>query len=358
MAGLKDLERHIREGKLSRRELFGTAAKVGMGAAAASMLPVNSVLTASAAGKFPKRKVLWLTMVRTAFFVPVMIGEREASEFLGWETQFNAPDTYTPDAVVNIFMSYIEQKPDAISFAYVQPKIFDAAIKKAREAGIFLITFNTDADGRKEHGLAYVGQDMVYAGRVNGMQAAMYAQQITGRKDGKIIIDNAIPGHSALEARAKGTAEGVKAYNEKNGTNFVTEVLACSVNIEEYVAKVEAKYTADEKDIVAFAGVDSMTQGIGVFFKARNLKGKIAGGGFDLDDPQLVQVKDGRLQWTIGQDPYSQGFVTTMLIWEALERQLTANDYVTAAEIVDASNIDVIIKREALWKERAKEVGY
>ena len=354
---LKDFDKHLREGKLSRRELFSTAGKVGVGAAAASMAPTGSVFAAPARADFPPRKVLWLTMVRAAFFVPVAVGQKEAAALYGWETQFNAPDTYTPDAVVNIFMSYIEQEPDAISFAYVQPNIFDKAIEKAREKGIFLITFNTDSDGRVDHGLAYVGQDMIYAGNVNGQQAAMHAQEVTGKTEGKVVISNPIPGHSALEARALGTAEGVATYNEANGTSYETEVLATSTNEAEYVSKIEAKWTAEGDNIVAFAGTGSMTFGIGLFLKSANLAGKVAGGGFDLDDPTLMAIKDGRLQWTIGQDPYSQGWVTSALIWGALERQITPNDYITAAEIIDASNIDVIIEREALWKGKDSEVG-
>jgi ribose transport system substrate-binding protein len=354
----KDFDKHLREGKLSRRELFSTAGKVGVGAAAASMAPMGSVLAAPVRDDFPPRKVLWLTMVRVSFFVPVAVGQAEAAAFYGWDTQFNAPESYTPDAVIDIFMNYIEQEPDAIAFAYVEPNIFDTAIEKAREKGIFLITFNTEATGRKEHGLAYVGQDMIYAGRVNGQQAAKYAQEVTGRTDGMIVISNPIPGHSALEARALGTAEGVAKYNELNKTKFETEVLATATTEEEYVSKVEAKWIAGGGDIVAFAGTGSMTFGLGLFLKSANLAGKVAAGGFDLDDPTLMGIRDGRLQWTIGQDPYSQGWVTSSLIWAALERKIQPNDYITAAEIIDASNIDMVIERESLWKDKAKEAGF
>ena len=147
-------------------------------------------------------------------------------------------------------------------------------------------------------------------------------------------------------------------YNKANGTNFATDVLATSTNEAEYIAKMEAKWTADGDKIVAFAGVDSMTFCIGLFFKARNLTGKVAGGGFDLDDPTLQAIKDGRLQWTIGQGPYSQGWVTSALIWQALERHIPANDYDTAIEVVDSSNIDATIAREALWKDKAKELKF
>jgi len=343
---------------MSRRDLFATAGKMGFGAAAAAMLPMGSVFAANKRTDFPPRKVLWLTMVRAAFFVPIIVAEREAAEFFGWETQFNAPDVYTPEAVVNIFMNYIEQKPDAIAFAYVQAKIFDAAIAKAKEAGIYMITYNTDAEGRKEHGLAFVGQNMVEAGKVNGKEACKYAKELTGRTDGKIIINNAIPGHSALEARALGAKLGVEEYNEANGTKYETEVLATSTNEAEYVSKVEAKWTAEGDNIVAFAGCDSMSFGIGLFLRARNLAGKVAGGGFDLDDPTLQAIKDGRLQWTVGQGPYTQGWITSCLIWQALERNIPANDYDTAMEVIDASNIDATIEREDLWKEKAKEINF
>jgi ribose transport system substrate-binding protein len=63
------------------------------------------------------------------------------------------------------------------------------------------------------------------------------------------------------------------------------------------------------------------------------------------------------VDYTIGQNPFAQGFMTAAMIYQGLERGYPASDLDTGAEIVDAANIDKVIKREALWKEAGKELG-
>ena len=162
----------------------------------------------------------------------------------------------------------------------------------------------------------------------------------------------------AVALRQLETDRAGKQYNQEKGTKFTTEVLTAASNDTDYVSKVEAKWTADQANIVGFAGVDGLTRGLALFIESRNLKGKVAGGGFDYLDATLEGIKKGVLQWTIGQDPYSQGFLPVMLAWIYLERGYPARDYDTGAEVADASNIDFIIKREGLWKEKAKEAGF
>ncbi len=85
--------------------------------------------------------------------------------------------------------------------------------------------------------------------------------------------------------------------------------------------------------------------------------GQFAVGGYDLLDQTLENIKDGSVDFTIGQNPYAQGFMTAALIYQGLERGYPASDIDTGAEIVDASNIDAVIERESLWKESGQELG-
>jgi len=305
-----------------------------------------------------KRKMNFVVHAMDPFFVPTIVGMKDACAMTGWDCQFNGPQQYSAEKTVEAFENALSQQPDAIAFTYTQPKIFDASIKKARDQNVFLIAYNTDSEGRKEQGIAYVGQDQIPAGRVSGYQAAKYAQETTKKTSGTIVIVTCCPGHSALEQRIQGTREGVEQYNQEHGTSFTTEVLAGATTDPEYLAKVQAKWTADQDKIVGFAGVDGFTREICVFVGQQGLKGKIAAGGFDYVDQTLVGIQNGDCQWSIGQDPYSQGFVPVFLAWIALERGYPARDYDTGAEVADASNIDRIVARENLWKEKAKEVGF
>jgi ribose transport system substrate-binding protein len=79
------------------------------------------------------------------------------------------------------------------------------------------------------------------------------------------------------------------------------------------------------------------------------LQGQIANGGFDLVPGVLDAIQQGTANWSIGQNPYAQGFITSSLIHMGAERGFTPFDYDTGAEIIDASNIEAVIEREAAF---------
>ncbi|MDQ4076109.1 MAG: substrate-binding domain-containing protein, partial [Chloroflexota bacterium] len=126
---------------------------------------------------------------------------------------------------------------------------------------------------------------------------------------------------------------------------------------EQYVANVEAKYQAEGEEIVAFAGVSGYTENLGRFAEANNLGGQIALGGFDLLPTTLESIQAGNMQWTIGQDPYTQGLMPVVMAWKAIERGYPPVFYDTGAEVVDASNIDQVLAREQNWVEQTGELG-
>jgi ABC-type sugar transport system substrate-binding protein len=61
----------------------------------------------------------------------------------------------------------------------------------------------------------------------------------------------------------------------------------------------------------------------------------------------LDGIKAGTIHWTLGQNPWAQGFVAAALAAMELDPGYPARDYDTGAEIVDSSNIDAVIAREA-----------
>jgi ribose transport system substrate-binding protein len=206
-------------------------------------------------------------------------------------------------------------------------------------------------------GAAYVGQDFVVAGNIAGYEVCKYVTEHTGRTEGKIVMSNFAPGHFALETRNLGGSQGVEKYNEEFGTSFTSEDLATSSNEAEALAKIEAKWAAESDQIVGWLSSEFTHTFIGNWAKENDLVGKFAVGGYDLLDQTLENIKDGSVDFSIGQNPYAQGFMTSALIYQGLERGYPASDIDTGAEIIDSSNIDAVTERETLWKEAGEELG-
>ncbi len=329
---------------LSRRDVLKRGGALGAGAAALS-LPAASFKVAAQEAK--KRKVIFVTHDDNPFFVPVRYGFEEFGKMAGWETQWVGPPKHDEAATVQYQLDAIAAKPDAVGFTRVNTEMFDEPIRKAQEAGIFVILYNTASAGYQDLGVAYVGQEFIPAGIKSGLQAAKHAAELTGRKDGIIVLGTIAPGHSALDQRMEGARQGIAQYNQENGTNFTTQDLTTSTDQAEAIARIDAKYTELGDEMVGFAAADYVHWFCGLWIEQKGLKGKLANGGFDLVPGVLDAIKNGTAQWSIGQNPYAQGWVTSALIHMAIEHKYPPFSYDTGAEVVDATNIDMVIEREA-----------
>jgi ribose transport system substrate-binding protein len=300
-----------------------------IGAAAASLGVPASMLAAPSSSTRSYRirsqegskRVIFVTHDDNPFFIPVRFALEEFGEMAGWETQWVGPPQHDEQATLQFQLDAIAAQPLAIGFTRVNTTMFDEPIQQAQEAGIFAILYNTASEGYQDLGVAYVGQDFIPAGIVNGRNAAKYAQEITGRTDGEIILGTIAPGHSALDARMEGTRQGIAVYAEKGDA------------------------------IVGFAHADYVNWFTGTWIEQQGLEGRFSNGGFDLLPGVMDAIQVGTSQWAIGQNPYAQGWMTAALIHMATAHGYPAFSYDTGAEIVDLSNIDAVAAREAIFAE-------
>jgi ribose transport system substrate-binding protein len=333
---------------LSRRQVFTHGGALGIGAAAG--LPFAAGSLASPSRQEEKKKVIFVTHDDNPFFVPVRAGLEQFGQLAGWETQWVGPPKNDEVATLQFQLDAIAAKPAAVGFTRINTEQFDDAIRAAQDEGIFVILYNTASEGYQDLGVAYVGQEFIPAGIVSGLNAAKYAKEITGRDDGIIILGTIAPGHSALDARMEGARQGIAQYNEENGTSYTTEDLTTSTDPTEAIAKLDARWAAGGDDIVAFAHADFVHWFTATWIEQASLQGKFANGGFDLVPGVLDAIENGLAQWSIAQNPYAQGWVTSALIHMAIENGYPPFSYDTGAEVVDASNIGEVIEREAQFE--------
>src|SRR5919204_2561306 len=338
-------DRTTRAESLSRRTLLALGAAAGTGAGLLGALP-DQVLGAGPAPRAKRIKVIFVVHDNNPFFVPVRFGFEQFGHMAGWKTQWVGPPHQSTVDTVNLQASALAAHPTAVIFTRIDASSFDANIRKAQQMGIQIILSNVASAGYQKLGVGFVGQDFIPAGRVHGQQAAKWAQKITGRKDGLIVLGNFAPGNSALEQRIQGTKEGIAAYNKANGTNYTTDVLVTSSDQAEAIGRIDAKYRKDKSKIVGWAMSEFTNEFVAIWARSKGLKGKFANGGFDLIKPVLDAIKSGYSQWAIGQNPYAQGFIASALLSMEIFPGYPAFSYDTGAEVIDNTNIDRVIKRE------------
>ncbi|WP_217895829.1 substrate-binding domain-containing protein [Natronolimnobius baerhuensis] len=279
----------------------------------------------------------------TSFFDPAIAGLHDAAQQLGWSANFTGPTGGEDvEEQVQILESTVDAGPDVIITTVIDENAYDAVIQEALDNDIVVMLYNTNAwtvddmQDRFDRTLPYTGQDNYAAGYVVGLEAADRLES----DDGQVTIATCCPGHSALGDRA----DGIEAALE-NETDVSTEVLDITDDSNEGITRLEDHITAEE-DVIAILGTDAYTWFIAEALEAQGVEDEIMGGGFDLEEPTMEAIENGIMEFTIGQDPYSQGYVPTMLAWLYMERGIPPKDYRTGAEVIDQENIDFALERD------------
>jgi ribose transport system substrate-binding protein len=354
--------------QVSRRQALLRSAQLGTAAAGlalAASLPGVASAAASPYFRQTKGKIIFVTHDLNEFFVPIILGSREFANYVGWDHQFVGPSPGDVQKTVDAQLNAIQQGPTAVGFTIIDPNAFTSSVSQAIQAGISVVIYNTaDPQGMANVQQAtgvmpgFVGQEFIGAGKTQGMLAAKLAQQYTGKTSGKIVVQNIQPGHFALETRAKGTGMGIDAYNQANGTSFSWEQLASSTNEVEASSRIAAKWAADGDQIVGWASTDFTHGFVGNWAKQNGLVGKFSVGGFDLTPTVMTNIGDGSVDWTVGQNPYGQGWITASLAYMQSQYKYPAFNYDTGAELVTKDNIAAILQREQVWTDRRGDAGF
>jgi len=295
----------------------------------------------------PERHMTMVVHIATAtFFVPVIAGLHDAAGQVGWTVNFTGPEEYSPQAQADIINSAIDSGADAIATNIVDDQAFDDVLQRVIDNDIILAPFNTvaytDQQWEEKFGRVYksVAQNLVDSGYVSGLQMLEYLPDDAK----KVAIASSTPSANYVQARSQGMREAL------SGTGVsVDQTINITTNASEGVSKLEDYLTANP-DAGGILGVDAFAFMIGQAIDNQGLQGEVYGGGFDVNPDILQQIQDGLLSYTIGQDPYSQGYITAVQVWEYLERGVPRKNYRTGSEVIDAENVDFVQDRSN-WGE-------
>jgi simple sugar transport system substrate-binding protein len=227
-----------------------------------------------------------------------------------------------------LIQNAVDSKVDAIATTLVTPDALAGAVKAARDANIPVVGFNSGINEYQKLGaLMYFGSDETLAGNTVGQKIAG-----EGAKHPLCVIQ--AQGSVALEARCAGVkkqAPGTQNINV-NGADLasVTSTLAAKLQQDkaiDYVVTLGAP--------IALAAMQSIQQA--------NSTAKVV--TFDLSSDAAKAIQDGKIEFSVDQQPFVQGYEAIDSLWLYLTNR---NDLgggkavLTGPSIVDKTNIDAI----------------
>lgn len=296
---------------LSRREFVRLAGLTGVAAAAVGCSspapPEEAEETDSSAASGPNPDEQYVMVSNVAahpYWLDAQYGGEDAAEELGVSWRYTGPDDFDTPAQVSALEQIIGTEPAGIIVAALQPDAITAAIDQAIEAGIPLVTVDTDAPASKR--MTYLGTNNYQAGRTMGLRMI---EELGG--EGQVGLAS-VPGQFNLEERIRGiedvfaeetegAVEVVRVVDDKNDDAATTDAV---------VAMLQAN-----PDIDLVGSINAVGAGVAAALRQTDNVGKVKAVTFDITEPIIAGLESDVIDSTMVQRTYMMTYVGVKLLY-------------------------------------------
>jgi simple sugar transport system substrate-binding protein len=262
------------------------------------------------------------------FWDKIRAGAEDAARNTGVTLQYSNNENGPEQAT--LVQNAIDAKVSGIAVTLSNADAVIPVAKKAADAGIPVVAFNQGIDQYKDAGAKmYFGSDEALAGQTVGERLA------SANPGGKTLCIIQAQGSVALETRCQGVKQGYPNTEnlQVNGADLPS--------VQQTIQSKLAEDTSITNIVtlgapIALAALQAQT--------AANNTAKIA--TFDLNQDAAQAIKDGKIQFSVDQQPYVQGYMAVTSLYLNITN---GNDIgggkptLTGPSIVDATNIDQIL---------------
>ena len=261
--------------------------------------------------------------------------ERQAKEFGDVDILWNAPASADQRKQKEILESYITQRVDGIAISSLNGDFLTETINKAIDAGIPVVTWDSDAPKSKRY--AFYGVDDLASGRIMGEETV---RLLNGK--GKVAIITSY-GATNLQRRLDGMKE---ALAKAPGIQIVEtfDIKEDAVRCAELMATGTKRYP----DLGAWLS----TGGWPIFTRNATQvvdpsKTKVV--SFDTIQPGLDLLREGRVSVLIGQKYFGWGSEPVKLLYDIKHGKMPSTQIIdSGVDIVTKENVD---DYAAKWKK-------
>lgn len=266
-----------------------------------------------------------------AFAIPVRQGVQKAATELGVDAQLIGPAGGSANDQVSELQTLItQQKVDGLAVSSASNDALKPVIAQAYNAGIPIISFNTDNPGSKE--MAFVGQDLTKSGQAEAQELV----KLLNGKTGKVVVFSVDTGAGWSHDRFSGFQAGLAGAS---GIQVVGPINTGNEPTQAYNA-VQNAMTANS-DAVAIASLDCCSfTAAGKWVQQNGKVGKISVIGFDNLPQTASYIRGNVVQATISQNPVEQGYQSVKILYDYLTKNQPLNSVDTGALLITADNVN------------------
>ena len=254
------------------------------------------------------------------------------------------PNNYDPAAELAELKTAIAAKPSGILISVADEALLKAGIDEAMDAGIPVITFDSDAPS--SHRLFFIGTNNMAAGRLGAQRVV---EKIGGRGN---VVFFSMPGQPNLDERLAGYMDVFASHPDIHIIDVVNikgDARNAFDNAMQYLAA-----TGPAK-VAAFVCLEASSGKVVADAVRRQKSTDRVVIAMDVEQETLAEIKDGTIEATLSQKPYTMAYVGLKELDEvfhnkpaAFPKDASADPFAdyptfidTGSALVDKVNVDL-----------------
>lgn len=231
-------------------------------------------------------------------------GFEDAGKQLGVKTIYTGANQYDVNQEVTVLEQVIAKNPAGIAVTCINPDALAAPIKKAKDAGIPIVTFDADSPSSGRYSFLATGN------KAAGAMAADYlGKELNGK--GKVAICT-LPGQLNHEERVAG-------FKETMASKYPDIEIVSTVNgkADQTIAATMMSGVLQANPDVNGIFASDATSGVGVAtaVKEAGKAGQVKIVSFDTDKGTLDLIKDGTITASVAQGTWNMGYWSMMFLY-------------------------------------------
>lgn len=287
------------------------------------------------------------------FWERVKAGMETAGSLYGVDVTYVAPEEYAAGHASEVRRILDEEDPDGLAVSISDPVALEGPLVRAiRRENVPVVAINVPDQRPESERIPYeyyIGMDELMCGRRLAKATLDRTQDST---QGLVVIHER--GHAGLEQRAAGIREVFE------GRGLPLDVLECDRD-RSLIRDRVAQHRADHPDTDVFFGLgEPGTKPMFEYLQAHDLHDEVTlsvvDGLLSVDVAEKY-IREGKITCSVEQDPYLQGFLPVVKLYELLEDQLVGFRTESprrcrmGPDVVDKYHVDKEIQNQLLREE-------
>jgi len=271
---------------------------------------------------FPNERYVMVTFLSgIEFWIPCYNGVKAAAKILGVKTEYQGTEAYDAMAQATVLEQIIATGPTGIITTAQNPEALQASINKAIDAGIPLVTFDSDSPKSKRP-VFLAGDNYQF-----GVKAARMMANLS-HEEGEMGIITTIGQLNMMQR-----ADGFKDTIEKEYPNMKVVAIDEEGGSYEYTAARVTEIILAHPNLTGLWICGSTGPGAVRAVKETGKKGQINIITMDIDDRLMELIEEGEVAATLVQGGWNMGFWSMMMVY------FLAHDLLTPVSDYRAANI-------------------